>query len=240
MQNQMKTDRSSRTNRTTLWQKAIAAVSVIALTVIIAWAVWRLPPFPDRMQPLVADHLSSSGVENPVTAVLLNFRGYDTLLEIGVLLLAAVSVLSTARLPASTREASAPSSIQMLLLRLLLPFVILVGGYILWIGKYAPGGAFQAGAVLAAGGVLLATSAIRIRQLTVKLLPVGLTVGMLTFIGVALATMLVDGSLLQYRPAWAGMLILIIETAATISIAVILTVLFIGRQPDGGPSAGDQ
>jgi multisubunit Na+/H+ antiporter MnhB subunit len=174
-----------------------------------------------------------------VTAVLLNFRGYDTLIEIAVLLLAAVSVLSTATVP-STAADPPPSSIQTLLVRQLLPFIILVGGYILWIGKYAPGGAFQAGAVIAAGGVLLVTSAVQFNQLTIKLLPIGLSIGLLTFLAVALATMMAGGNLLQYPLAWAGALILIVEAAATISIAVILTILFIGEQPTGGEGTGGE
>jgi multisubunit Na+/H+ antiporter MnhB subunit len=228
-----------RSNQTTQWKKTITGVSVLVVTVIIGWTVWTLPPFSDRMHNLVADNLSISGVENPVTAVLLNFRGYDTLLEIAVLLLAAVSVLSTATVP-STAADSPPSLIQTLLLRQLLPFIILVGGYILWIGKYAPGGAFQAGAVLAAGGVLLVTSAVQFNQLTIKFLPIGLSIGLLTFLAVALATLMTGGNLLQYPLAWAGTLILLIEAAATISIAVILTILFIGEQPTGGNGAGDE
>ena len=42
----------------------------------------------------VAAHMAESGVEHPVTAVLLNFRGYDTLLEVAVLLLALLGVLT--------------------------------------------------------------------------------------------------------------------------------------------------
>ena len=38
--------------------------------------------------------METSGVRNPVTAVLLNFRGYDTLLEMGVLLVALLGVWS--------------------------------------------------------------------------------------------------------------------------------------------------
>jgi multisubunit Na+/H+ antiporter MnhB subunit len=38
--------------------------------------------------------MPESGVDHPVTAVLLNFRSYDTLLEIAVLLLAVVVALA--------------------------------------------------------------------------------------------------------------------------------------------------
>jgi multisubunit Na+/H+ antiporter MnhB subunit len=232
MQNSDSMRKVNRARRIARTRKALTALGVMALTVILGWTVWTLPPFSDRMTDLVAAHLSISGVENPVTAVLLNFRGYDTLLEIGVLLLAAVGVLSLA--PTSVLSAeTAPAQIQILLLRLL-PFIVIVGAYLLWIGKYAPGGAFQAGAVLAAGGVLLATSAVRLNHIAIKSIPIGLSIGLLIFLAVALATMIAGRNFLQYPLSWAGTLILVIEAAATISIAVILTILFIGRKPDGG------
>ena len=232
MPNSDNMNKFNRTRRVDLIRKAITALGVSALTVILGWTVWTLPPFSDRMHNLVAAHLSISGVENPVTAVLLNFRGYDTLLEIGVLLLAAVGVLSLA--PTSVMPAErAPTQIQILLLRLL-PFIVIVGAYLLWIGKYAPGGAFQAGAVLAAGGVLLVTSAVRLNHIAIRSVPIGLSIGLLAFLAVALATMIAGRNFLQYPLPWASTLILVIEAAATISIAVILTILFMGRKPDGG------
>jgi multisubunit Na+/H+ antiporter MnhB subunit len=219
--------------------KMMAAISVLALTSVLGWTVWTLPPFSDRMQWLVASNMAVSGVENPVTAVLLNFRGYDTLLEIGVLLLAALSVLSVVPSPAIFSK-STPSPILILLLRWLLPLIIMVGGYILWIGKYAPGGAFQAGAILAAGGILLSTAAVPFNRFASKTMSIAMGIGLLTFLVVALATMMVRGNFLQYPVAQAGTLILVIEAAATISIAMILTILFIGGNPEETPTAKDE
>ena len=219
--------------------KMMATISVLALTSVLGWTVWTLPPFSDRMQRLVASNMAVSGVENPVTAVLLNFRGYDTLLEIGVLMLAALSVLSVVPSPAIFSQ-SPPSPILILLLRLLLPFIIIVGGYILWIGKYAPGGAFQAGAILAAGGILLSTAAVPFNRFASKAMPFAMAIGLLTFIVVALATMMVRGNFLQYPVAQAGILILVVEAAATISIAIILTLLFIGGNPEESSTAKDE
>jgi multisubunit Na+/H+ antiporter MnhB subunit len=219
--------------------RVMAAISVLALTSVLGWTVWTLPPFSDRMQRLVASNMAISGVENPVTAVLLNFRGYDTLLEIGVLLLAALGVFSAVPSPVILSK-STPSPILILLLRLLLPFIVLAGGYILWIGKYAPGGAFQAGAILAAGGILLSTAAVPFNRFATKTMSIAMGIGLLTFIVVALATMMVRGNFLQYPVAQAGTLILVIEAAATISIAIILTILFIGGNPEESPTAKDE
>ena len=219
--------------------RVMAAISVLALTSVLGWTVWTLPPFSDRMQRLVASNMAVSGVENPVTAVLLNFRGYDTLLEIGVLLLAALGVFSAVPSPVILSK-STPSPILILLLRLLLPFIVLAGGYILWIGKYAPGGAFQAGAILAAGGILLSTAAVPFNRFATKTMSIAMGIGLLTVIVVALATMMVRGNFLQYPVAQAGTLILVIEAAATISIAIILTILFIGGNPEESPTAKDE
>jgi multisubunit Na+/H+ antiporter MnhB subunit len=214
----------------------MAAIGVLTLTSILGWTVWTLPPFSNRMVALVSSKMPISGVDNPVTAVLLNFRGYDTLLEIGVLMLAAIGVLSVAPAPVM-RNGSAPSPIFILLLRLLLPFIVLVSGYMLWVGKYAPGGAFQAGAVLAAGGILFATVAVRSDPLAGKATPLAISVGLLTFLMVALATMMVGYNYLQYPVLLSGPLILVIEAAATISIAIILTTLFVGGEADERASA---
>ena len=40
-----------------------------------------------------------------------------------------------------------------------------------------------------------------------------------------------EGQLLKYPPAQAGILILSLETAATVSIGVTLTALFLGNRP---------
>jgi len=88
-------------------------------------------------------------------------------------------------------------------------------------------GAFQAGAVLAAAAVLLHL---------VGLLPgwnrpglrlrIGLAAGFALFLALA-AALLTQGSLLQYPPAAAGALILLIESGLTVSLALILAGLFL-------------
>jgi hypothetical protein len=48
----------------------------------------------DRLAGLAAEQVPNSGVSNPVTAVLLNFRAYDTLMELAVLLVALLGIWS--------------------------------------------------------------------------------------------------------------------------------------------------
>jgi multisubunit Na+/H+ antiporter MnhB subunit len=102
-----------------------------------------------------------SGVTNPVTAVLLNFRGYDTLLEAVVLVVALVAVwsLTPERFwggAPGLRQHARPDGVLAHFGRLLPAVGIIVGIHLLWAGSHAPGGAFQAGTVLAAVWLLVA------------------------------------------------------------------------------------
>lgn len=204
---------------------------VMALVVVVAaglgYAVLSLPDQAQGLQVAVADQLEQSGVSNPVTAVLLNFRGYDTLLEMVVLLLALLGVWSLGSPPA-VRRVVEPGSVLDTLARLLAPLMILVAAYLLWAGAHAPGGAFQAGAVLSGAGVLLVLAGWRPQPgMMERPLRVALVAGVLTFVAVAMLTMQGMGKLLQYPPEQAGALIFIIEAAATVSIAAALAAMFL-------------
>ena len=117
------------------------------------------------------------------------------------------------------------------LFRLLVPVMIIVAGYLLWVGAHAPGGAFQAGSVLAAAGVLMLLCG---KRLTARLagwpLRLGVVLGTAVFMAVGAAIMLSGAHLLEYPVAWAGGLILLIEAAATLSIGITLTALFAGSR----------
>jgi multisubunit Na+/H+ antiporter MnhB subunit len=107
-----------------------------------------------------------------------------------------------------------------------------MSAYLLWVGAHAPGGAFQAGAVLAAAGVLLRLSGYHSAGLLKNLLirRALMVAGVLVFAMTGLILMSLGSGFLAYPPAWAGSLILLIETAATLSIALILTMAFLASE----------
>jgi multisubunit Na+/H+ antiporter MnhB subunit len=219
------------------WEMARApAVALALLTTVLvaglAWALLNLPAPVVDLRAAVDMRLDESGVGNPVTAVLLNFRGYDTLLEIAVLLLALLGVWAVGawKLPLSGAPTlAADSPLLDALMPSLIPVIVIIGAYLLWAGADFPGGAFQAGSVLAAIGVLLRLSD-WLQPAPVPGVPLkaALASGLLVFIGVALGVMVETGALLEYPRPWAGVLILVIETALTLSIAFILVLLFSG------------
>ena len=136
---------------------------------------------------MVTDQMEVSGVSNPVTAVLLNFRGYDTLLEMVVLLLALLGVWTVGG--KALRRQAAPGPVLDTLARLLVPVLLLVAAYLLWVGAHAPGGAFQAGSVLGAAGVLLLLAGWRLQAGLAGLpLRLALVAGPGTFLAMAVCS----------------------------------------------------
>lgn len=213
------------------WHRYLLLPLILILAAALGYTVLSLPDRAQGLTGAVADQLAKSGVSNPVTAVLLNFRGYDTLLEMVVLLLALLGLWSSGASPAARAE-PAPGDVLKTLTHFLMPVLVLVAAYLLWVGAYAPGGAFQAGAVLGAAGVLWILTYGRLHHALARLpLRMTLVAGVVAFLAVAVGTLQTGGRLLEYPPAQAGSLILLIEAVATVSIGMTLAALFMGGEP---------
>jgi len=214
-------------------------ILVSSLTVLLATIFLRIPENTPELATSVASLQEQSGVESPVTAVLLNFRGYDTLLEVMVLLLAVIGVWSLTSAPLSDPQTHI-SPVQMGVVRLLAPVMCLIAAYLVWQGSHLAGGAFQGGAILGAAGVLLLVSEIPwLRAVPVYVLRLGLVLGPLVFISIALCCLFLTDGLLAYPKGSVGLLILFIEIACALSIGLTLALLFAGGRPEENDSNGD-
>lgn len=222
------------------WLVGVLSVAAAALLAGIFLGVGeRTGPLPD----LVAGSLPESGVEHPITAVLLNFRGYDTWLEVGVLLAASLGILALRWTPSAPAPDApgGPPAIATGAAALLTPVAVLIGGYLLWEGSHGPGGAFQAGAVLAALAVLLTLlDRPPLAQLSWPVRRMTLGIGFCLFLVAGLVGLTGSGSFLEYPTAWAGTAIVVVESGVTLSIAATLALLFAGGRPGAvnGESGG--
>ena len=212
------------------WPALFVVVSLCGLLMVLI----QMPVSPGPLPELVMRQLAESGVSHPVTAVLLNFRSWDTLLELLVLLLALLGTLQVS--PAPVQQSSLALSRSWS--QLLAPLIILLAGYLLWAGASQPGGAFQAGALLAAGAVVLKLNQqlnwLVWRNIWVRLFAVA---GLAVFALAALAAWLIPG--LTAEPVWlrwppesAKYIIFLIEVFATLAIAITLTLLVVADQPE--------
>ncbi len=224
------------------WLCGVARAAVVAVTAaVIAVPAAALLRTLDEDRPFawsepMYDAIPESGVDYGVTAVLLNFRAVDTLLESAVLLFAAIAAASISTAAFGDRLAPInPPSVPGLSWfgNVLGPVALLLAGWILYAGASSAGGAFQAGAVLAGGLLLLHASGAGWIMKSQRALTVVAVVGVAVFLLAAVAGPITGAVWLAFDPAWAGTLILVVETALALGIAAALVQLYlvlIGRE----------
>lgn len=213
-----------------------------AISAIGGWVVLSVPAPHGRIPDLVGRHLPDSGVSHPVTAVLLNFRSYDTLLEVAVLLVAGW----IARAFVSLDESGPPRAgdagpVVVTLVRYMVPVAVLVGVALVWAGSFRPGGAFQGGAVLAGAGIMVALAwPDALRQAGPRVRRMVFAAGLAAFLLAAAWPLLAGRSMLELAAGSAGAWILVVELAIFLSVAESLVTLAVGAataagEPDGNP-----
>lgn len=208
-------------------KKLLTVSGITALVVVLQLAIFTAPHGGVDLRHAVAENMAVSGVTHTVTAVLLNFRGYDTLLEVAVLLAALIAILAVSRKSALLPREEGEDLLVMALARRMAPLMVVVGGYLLWAGAFRPGGAFQAGAVLAAAAVLLHLAGLMPAWRTLNApLRAGISLGFIVFLAIAIA-LTARGAFLQYPPSDAGLLIVLIEATLTVSLGLLLAGLFL-------------
>jgi multisubunit Na+/H+ antiporter MnhB subunit len=221
----------------------LASVIAIALAAVVL-LLQQLEPAPS-LAGLVAKNLPSTGVDNPITGVLMAFRSFDTLLEKVVLVLAVVGVWSLTPdrfwggAPGAPR-ASSPNGALTFLAQVLAPLGVVIGIHIVWVGASEPGGAFQGGAILAAMWMIAMIARLaEAPPISALWLRLALVAGPALFIAIGVAGFVIAGDFLAYPVTFAKPLILVIEAFMTLTIALTLPMLVAGppdRARDPGAS----
>ena len=220
-----------------LFTGVLAALVAGALGTVIL----MLPDPPSSLAPEAAAAVNGAGagLGNPITAVLMSYRSFDTMLEKIVLILAVVGVWSVGSdnawggAPAPLRR-SRPYAPMVFLAQILAPVGVLIGIHIFWTGANAPGGAFQGGALLAA--MWMITMMARLAEpprIDARWLRLALVAGPAVFLVIGLAGEAIAGSFFAYPHHLAKPIILFIEAFMLLSIAAALPMLVAGPPSEG-------
>lgn len=155
--------------------KVFSVLFCILLVSMLLIGVGDLPPFGEADNPVnnevaqryIEKGLQETGAVNIVTGMILDYRAFDTLGESHVLFIATCTVLILLRTDyrkgksgAEAQEANdrvyEPKNdvILQTAARLLVPFIVIFGIYVILCGHLGPGGGFSGGAVIGAGLIL--------------------------------------------------------------------------------------
>ena len=257
-------------HRPTRIRRILGAAAFPALLVGLVLGMSELPEFGDPASPasthvsprFIEDAAAETGALNMVTAVLADYRGYDTLGETAVIFAAGLGclvILASAGprpdLPAAGMSHPFGSVILDAVARILVPVVLLFAVYVLVHGHVSPGGGFQ-------GGVLFGSGLIMMRLVwgpededrrvpafgpSLRKSLILACAGILGYVGIGLAAMAFGGEFLNYGTLPLGgdpahvreLATLGIEAAVFLTVAGTVVMLFdtisIGMREDGVP-----
>ncbi len=144
----------------TLGKTATLAFLVI-LAVLLFSAMGALPETTDRMEAggptwhILRSAVPDTGAVNLVTAVLFDYRAFDTLGEATVIFTAVAGVVLVFAREAMVLSGKGLSPLAKKSMDILTPFIALLGFYVILFGHISPGGGFQGGVILASWAILV-------------------------------------------------------------------------------------
>ncbi len=141
----------------------------------------------------------------------------------------------------------------------MLPPILIFGLYVQFHGEYSPGGGFQAGVILGTGIIVYAL--VHGLERTQRIVPpalvrTGVSLGLLLYIGVGVACLLLGGNFLDYDALFASHAhahhgetinphgqhigILLIEAGVGITVASVMVTIFYGFAARRGAQRGSE
>lgn len=101
------------------------------------------------------DNIEKVNSANLVTAVVVTYRGLDTLGEVTILFLTAAIIAFFLKKQTEQRNLRSSSELLKTAAQVLVPIIVVLGVYIFINGHLSPGGGFQGGAVIASAVILM-------------------------------------------------------------------------------------
>ncbi len=198
--------------------KLFGLIAVIIVGALLLSATGDFPDFGDPQSPASASPLSTHYIEgsvyetkvpNLVTAVLADYRGFDTMFETVVIFVAGIGIIAVLRafgtpaaeLPEGGGEEGDDDLIIRTTCNLVFPVIQVFALYVVAHGHHSPGGGFQGGVMLGASYILLALSCglpAAKRRLGERQTIVLAAIGVIVFAGWGVACVLFGGNFLDY------------------------------------------
>ncbi len=247
--------------------KKIALLITLALGVLLLAAAEDFPDWGDPQSPasvhlsphFIEKSMEETSVPNLVTAVLADYRGYDTMFETIVIFCAGIAVLTILRRTHRKRpkavkprpEREGADVILQSAARLLVPVMQLFALYVVAHGHHSPGGGFQGGVILGASFILLAlaydlkTALARLKEKTVLFMS---GIGVVIYAGIGVICLFLGRNFLAYA-AWAKILgiseveahshgMLGVEIGVAITVMAIMFSLYVDLASGGDLDEG--
>ncbi len=247
--------------------KKTALIIIAVLGILLLRAAEDLPGWGDPQSPAsvhLSDHYlensyGETSVPNIVTAVLADYRGYDTMFETVVIFCAGITVLivlrrthrKKAKVVKPRPQRVGADIILQAAARLLVPPMQLFALYVVAHGHHSPGGGFQGGVILGASMILLALSYdlnTALTQFKEKAVLRFSAIGVLIYAGIGLGCLYLGRNFLAYA-AWAETLgftdlaahshgMLGVEIGVAITVLCIMFSLYIDLASGGDLDEG--
>ncbi len=185
--------------------KKTLIIFVFVITTFALYENFILVPEYQGLEKGISNYIIKSGLKdtgslNLITAVLYDYRAFDSLGESTVIFGAVsgiVLILSRKMLPVSSRGLS---FIVKRTLGIMTPFIALFGLYVITHGHLTPGGGFQGGVILAAISIIFSIvygSAFDYRRYSPQTKTALETGGALTFLALGIAGIFMEGAFLH-------------------------------------------
>ncbi len=213
------TTRRIQFNPLDLSSKILASFLCITVGYLLFLGISDLPEWGDPKSPVnsnvagyyVENAYKQTKVPNLVTAVLADYRAFDTMFETCVVFIAVLGIFMLLKkeedetTDGEEKLTKEDNLIIRVASRFMVPFIQLFGLYVVAHGHYSPGGGFQGGVILGASLILLAMAYDMDyvqRLLSMKNMIVLAAVGVLIFAGWGLIPVILGHNFLDYS-AWA-------------------------------------
>jgi len=187
--------------KNTMFKRLLIIISIIGVAILFYDLISEFKGA-STLNPVATRYVnqgpSELGAANLVTAVVVTYRGLDTLGEVTVLFIAATGVAFLLKRREDRSEKRAASELVQTASLMLVSLIFLLGVYIFLNGHLTPGGGFQGGAVIASG-LLLLFLANPYQEINHTLLGTIESISGIVYVGIGICGLLFAGGFLDNR-----------------------------------------